>query len=134
MKLNISQAQGRVPVAVIAPEGNVDGSNYRDLIEAGKKLRDEGATAMVLDLSGVAFISSAGLLAIHSIAKMLRGEPPLNPEDGWSALHSMVDQPGAGSSLKLAGPGQTVSQILKKVGFDAYFEVYPDAAAAVAAF
>ena len=134
MKINITQAQGRVPVAVMAPEGYLDGSNYQELIDAGRKLRDAGATAIVLDLSSVGFVSSAGLLAIHSIGLLLRGKQPPDPEYGWSAFHAMANDPGAASNLRLAGPGPLVTQTLKKVGYDAYFEIYPDVASAVAAF
>ena len=134
MKINITQAKGRVPVAVIAPEGNLDGSNYQELIAAGKKLSDSGATAMVLDLSGVGFVSSAGLLAIHSIALLLTGQQPPDPEDGWGALRTMTKGPGAAPSLKLAGPGPRIIQILQKSGFDEYFETYPDVGGAVASF
>lgn len=134
MKINITQAQGRVPVAVMAPEGDLDGTNYQELIAAGKKLHDAGTTAMVLDLSGLGFVSSAGLLAMHSIALLLRGQKPLDPEYGWGALRAMTDGPGTAPSLKLAGPGPRITQILKKVGFDAYFEIHPDVASAVAAF
>lgn len=134
MKINITQVQGRVPVAIMAPEGDVDGSNYQELITAGKKLHDAGANAIVLDLSRVGFISSAGLLGIHSIALVLRGQQPPDPESGWRALRAMTDGPGAMPALKLAGPSPHIIQILQKVGFDAYYEIYPDVKAAVAAF
>jgi anti-anti-sigma regulatory factor len=134
VKVNITQAQGRVPVAVMAPEGNLDGSNYQELIAAAKKLCDGGATAMVLDLSGLEFVSSAGLLAIHSIALLLRGQQPPDPEYGWRALHDMAEGPSTAPSLKLAGPSPLIAQTLKRVAFDTYFEIHPDVETAVAAF
>jgi anti-anti-sigma regulatory factor len=134
LKINLTQVQGKVPVAVMAPEGYLDGSNYQELIAAGTKLCDAGATAMVLDLSKLEFVSSAGLLAIHSIALLLRGQQPPDPEYGWSALHDLKQGPGESPSLKLAGPGPRVIQTLEKSGFDQHFEIYPDVGAAVASF
>ena len=46
----------------------------------------------------------------------------------------MPEGPGAAPSLKLAGPGPQIAQVLETVGFDKYFEVHPDVETAVAAF
>jgi anti-anti-sigma regulatory factor len=134
MKINITHAQGRVPVAVMAPEGDLDGSNYQELIAAGQKLCDAGTKAAVLDLSRVEFLSSAGLLAIHSVALLLSGQRPPDPEGGWGAFHEMAKHPSDAPSLKLAGPGPGIIKILNRSGFDTIFEIYPAADAAVAAF
>ena len=45
-------------------------------------------TGVVLDLGGLTYMGSSGLVAIHSIAALLaRGHEPISPDDGWQAIH-----------------------------------------------
>ena len=53
-------------VTVIGLDGELDGSNFEQVIDAGRAARDAGARRIVLDLSGVSYMGSSGLVAIHS--------------------------------------------------------------------
>ena len=80
-------------------------------------------------------MGSSGLVAIHSIALLLRGQEPTSPDDGWQALH---DLGGAGSeglddSLTLAGPPPSIERVLDRSGMLGLFPVHADRATAVAA-
>ena len=61
-------------LAVIGLVGELDGSNFEQVIDAGRAARDAGAERIVLDLSGLTYMGSSGLVAIHSIALLLRGQ------------------------------------------------------------
>ena len=104
------------------------------MIETGRSLYAEGTRRLVLDLSGLSYMGSSGLVALHSLAVLLRGEEPPDPEYGWSALHSVGQEAGAGSAVKIAGARSSVDRVLDRTGLKRFFEVYPDRAAALASF
>ena len=120
-------------VAVIGLDGELDGSNFEQVIDAGRAARDGGARRIVLDLSGLTYMGSSGLVAIHSIALLLRGQAPTSPEDGWQALHDLGTAGGQDAALTLAGPPPSIERVLDRSGMLGLFTVHPDRAAAVAA-
>lgn len=136
MELTVSQQQGRVPVAVIQPHGDVDASNYTDLVKKVEELFKSGTKDFLIDLSDVPFMSSAGLVALHSIAMLLRGEKPVDHSSGWGALKAMdrVRDGGMQKHVKLLNPQQYVADTFDKAGFTQFFEVYSDLKKAVDSF
>ena len=136
MNMTFTQVQGRVPVTVLRLKGDLDGSTYQSAIAGAKSLYEKGARYMVLDLSNVPYMSSAGIVALQSIAALLRGETPADPEMGWSALHAVerdLDQ-GPQLRLKLLNPQPQVDQVLETVGLKSYLDIYTDLDSAVASF
>jgi anti-anti-sigma regulatory factor len=136
MEISVSTQQGSVPVTVVQPHGDVDASNYAELITKVESLQKDGARDFLLDLSDVSFMSSAGLVALHSISIRLRGEIPNDPQAGWAALKSMDRSREAGMQkhLKLLNPQQYVADTFEKAGFTQFFEIYTDLKKAVASF
>ena len=138
MNITVSQIQGKVPVSVLSIAGDLDGSNYQDLIAAARKAYQTGARHVVVDLSQTPYMSSAGLVALHSIALLMRGAEPPGPESGWNAYHAIAsDQAGSEGSqprVKLLNPQPKIQRTLEMTGLDAFFQIYPDLAAAVASF
>ena len=64
MEIIVSQEYGKVPVGVIRVKGDLDASSYLDLVNTAQQLYDTGTRYMVLDLTDLAFISSAGLASL----------------------------------------------------------------------
>jgi anti-anti-sigma factor len=136
MEITVSTQQGTVPITVVQPHGDVDASNFSQLISKVEALRDEGARDFLLDLSDVPFMSSAGLVALHSIANLLRGEKATDMQAGWTALKSIDRSKEAGlqKHVKLLNPQQYVADTFEKAGFTQFFEVFMDLNKAVASF
>ena len=136
MDTSTTQAQGRVPVTILHLSGRIDASNYQGVFEAAKELYEKGVRDLLLDLSEVSFISSAGIVSIHRIALLFRGEAVDEDESGWSAMKSIDrDQTGGTQQhVKLLNPTPDVDHTLDLVGFKRYFDIYTDREAAVAAF
>jgi anti-anti-sigma regulatory factor len=136
MDITVSTQQGSLPVTVVQPHGDVDASNYAELVSKVEALVKDGAKDFILDLSDVSFMSSAGLVALHSIAILLRGEKPADPQSGWSALKSIdrSRERGMQKHVKLLKPQAYVAETFEKAGFTQFFEIYPDLKKAVASF
>ena len=136
MNISTSQAQGNVPVTVIKLDGQLDGQNYQELITKGQELFTAGARDFLLDLSDLTYISSAGLVALHSLALLARGEVLPDTESGWSAYRSMgrANEAGVQKHVKLLNPRSEVMSVLDMVGFGNLFEVYTNLDEAVNSF
>ena len=136
MNITVSTEKGRVPVTVVSLDGQLDGQNYQDVIDKARALYEAGTRDILMDLGELTYISSAGLVSLHSIALMLRGEAPPDPEQGWAALRSMGGsrQAGLQEHIKLLNPRPEVSSVLDMVGFTTFFEIFTDRATAVQSF
>ena len=136
MEITVSQEQGRVTVSVIRITGHLDGQTYQALIAKARELVQTGAQNILLDLSDLTYISSAGLVSLHTIALMTRGEELPDPEQGWSTLKSMdrARDGGLQKHLKLLNPRPEVTKVLEMVGFSSFFEVFTDKKTAIDSF
>ena len=135
MNITVTEVTKRVPITIVEVIGDIDGSNFKDLIAKGSEAVHRGTNAMLLDLNQVNYVSSAGLLAIQTIAALLSKETPPDPDAGWQSLHRME---GATMSkpalLKLLNPQPRVQRALSLVGFDRFIEIYTDREVALASF
>jgi anti-anti-sigma regulatory factor len=136
MNISVSQKQGNVPVTVLKLDGQLDGQNYQELIAKAQELYKAGARDFLLDLSDLTYISSAGLVALHSMALLVKGEELPDTEYGWSAYRSMGRTSAAGlqTHVKLFNPREEVKNVLEMVGFTTVFEVFTDIDEAVKSF
>ncbi|HLO14752.1 MAG TPA: STAS domain-containing protein [Anaerolineales bacterium] len=136
MNISVSQAQGNVPVTIIKLDGQLDGQTFQQLITKAQELYKEGRRDFLLDLSDLTYISSAGLVALHSVALLSRGEELPDTEGGWSAYRSMGRSSEAGMQrhVKLLNPRSEVMGVLDMVGFGNVFQVYTNLDEAVNSF
>jgi anti-anti-sigma regulatory factor len=136
MNISVSQAQGKVPVTIVKLEGQLDGQTYQDLINKGREAYKAGGRDFLVDLSDLTYISSAGLVALHSMALLVKGEELPDPEQGWSAYRSMSrsKEAGAQQHLKLLNPRAEVRNVLDMVGFTAVFQIFTDLDEALKSF
>jgi anti-anti-sigma factor len=136
MEIIVTQTQGRVPVTVLQPHGELDASNYHDLIAKALELYEAGTRDMLLDLSDVPYMSSSGLVALHRIAVMLRGEDASEPASGWEAMRAIRRDLGHGfeKHLKLFNAQADVSESLGISGFNEFIQAHTDFQAAIDSF
>jgi anti-anti-sigma regulatory factor len=136
MNITVEQAQGRLPVTVLGIHGDLDGSNYQTLVAKAKEVYDIGARDLILDMSDMPFMSSAGLVALHGIALLMRNEKPPDPDSGWEAFHAIGRDQNAGAQqhVKLFNPQPKVSRTLEMTGMNQLFEIHTDLQEAIASF
>ena len=136
MQVTVEQVEGRVPVTILAIQGDLDASNYEQVIAKARELYAAGVRHLLLDLSNMPFMGSSGVVAIHSIALLMRGETPPDPDAGWQAIHS-IDHARAGGmqqQVKLLSPQPKVSRTLQMTSMSDFFEIHTDRQAAIASF
>jgi anti-anti-sigma factor len=92
---------------------------YKDLEARATEAREAGTRNLVLDLSGVSYMGSAGLRAIHTISKSFNAG-----ETRATAL----------SRVKLLTPSAEVLKVIKTLGFDSFLDIRDNIDDAVAAF
>lgn len=110
VEINISEMKR---VRLLEVNGRVDSTSAGELGSALDKSIEEGRTSLVLDLSGVEYMSSAGLREMVRVLKQVRR--------------------GSGD-LRIANPSERVKEVLELAGLDSIFEIYPTQVEAVGSF
>jgi anti-anti-sigma factor len=131
------EVAGRVPITVLTLEGELDASNFESLVDDVHELYGRGTRALLIDLGGLTFLASSGLVALHSIVRILHGEAPDDLEAGWDILHHLGDDVASGDTqrdVQLAAPQPAVARVLQRTGMDRLFVIHESRDAAIAAF
>jgi anti-anti-sigma factor len=132
MDIEVTEIQGKVPVTIIKVKGNVDASTYEAFQAVAETEFNRGARYVLLDLSEVAYISSAGFRAVSQIFKLLRSQ--LSNQAQTQMSQGLRDGSYKAPNLKLLGPNPRVLEALRLAGFDTFLEIHDDREAAIASF
>ena len=135
MLISVSQKQGQVPVSVLHLHGDLDSSNYTEVIQKAQELFDHDARYLVIDLEKVPFMSSAGLMALHTIALLFGGNALPDSPGGkvYRSINPERDQE-IPKHVKLLNPQPAVDHVLETVGLKQFFQTFTELAAAVNSF
>ena len=136
MEMKSSAVSGSPSIVILDLDGELDASNYLDVIDRVRQLYAGGPRQLVIDLSDLTFLSSSGLVSLHSAALVMRGEEPPSPELGWSAFHAIATdvEQGFEACCKLVNPKGRVLKTLEMPGFNTFLEIFDDTDAAVHSF
>ena len=120
---------GQVPVTIMQVKGDL---TAEEPLESEARLAfQDGARNIVLDLSHVPYISSAGLRAIHVLYMMLRSA---DPQDEATATLGIARGTYKSPHLKLVNPTRNGLRALTTAGYDMFLDVFDDVPKAVAQF
>ncbi len=133
MTIDVERVEGDPQVTVVALDGELDASNYEQVIDVVRDAYQGGSRGLVLDLNALSFMASSGLFALHSAVRIMRGETPPDPEGGWGALHEMSHDDSQTSNVRIAGAQDAISRVLERTGMTRLFGIDADRAAAIAA-
>jgi hypothetical protein len=101
MQITTEQIQANIPVTILRLSGDLDGSNYRDVIAKAQELHRSGARHLIIDLTNVPFMSSAGIVALHNAALLFGGKEAPDVENGWRALKAVSSAEEAGMQAQV---------------------------------
>lgn len=129
LQINMYTHEARVPVTVFELAGELDASNYDQFLHKTLGALDAGAQYVVLDLSRLRYISSAGLRAVYTLERALSDKEEV-PAGGSDA------NPGSFKSpyLKLFNPLPNVRHALDLMGLTTSLEIYSDLSEALGSF
>lgn len=139
MKTSVEEAEGPIRVTILRVDGDIDSSTYEALIEEGRRLRDDGARDVLLDLRSVPYMGSSGLVAIHAIALLFNGGDAPATDSGWEAHHAIARSVDDGLQphvkvLLPADPASPLRRVFERTGMNRFIDVRDDEADALAAF
>ena len=130
MDVSVSQAQGKVPVTIFRITGAV--TDNQELEALAQTAYDGGARSIVLDLTDVPYMATAGLRALHAIFTLLRMDSPEESDEATKA--GIAAGTFMSPHLKLLNPSAHVLEVLKVAGYDMFLEIHRDLNQAVASF
>ncbi len=138
MNITVNKVEKQTPITILRLEGELDASNYESLITKTQELYAEGTRNLLLDLGNLTFVSSSGLVSLHSMALIMRGEPLDESQEGWRAFHAISQDldkaSGQEEHFKLLKPQPLVKKVLDTAGFTKVMPVFDDEETAVASF
>lgn len=123
-------------VTVMHLMGDVDSSNYTEVIVKAQTIYNDGGRNLLLDLEKVPYVSSAGLMAFHTIARIFAGHSIKGGENGRPTFRSInpKEDASARDRFKLLNPQPAVEQVLDVIGLKQFFEIHTDLDAGVRSF
>jgi anti-anti-sigma regulatory factor len=138
MNISIEQSAANSYLAIMKLQGELDGSSYMSLIQQAQQLYAAGTRQLLLDLSELKFMSSAGLVGLHTVVMVMRGQQPPDMEDGWGVMHGISREITStvqfDANCKLLQPQPHVQKTLDVTGFSQILEVFTDRDTAVNSF
>jgi anti-anti-sigma factor len=141
MKMSVTQNQIPTSVTILRLEGSLDSSNNENLVVEARNLFAAGVRDLILDLSKLTFISSAGLRAFHIIAQLFQSTSKAAQGESWDEYRWTVyngTKPGQSRGIqehvKLLSPTKEVREVLDLIGFSFIFEIFTDLNQATASF
>ena len=132
MDISISHTQGKVPVTIMRINGDLDATAYETFEPKAKNEISSGSNDLLIDLSGVPFMSSAGIRVINSLYYQLH--PYTSEENKKRISRGVRDGTYEAPHLKLLKPNKRVLEVLKLVGVDMYLGIYSNEQNAISAF
>ncbi len=123
---------GRVPIAILAVSGKVDTASFEEFMFCAEDVIHQGARYILVDMTEVPYMSSAGLRALNAIFNKLQNlDPSLNRAEVLQAINK-----GRYKSphLKILNLSKLSRIAFETAGFDMFLETYDDLQTAISSF
>ena len=111
LNINVSQIQADPPATVIHLSGHLHGETERDLIAAARQAQASGSKYLLLDLSDLDVLTSAGLRAIQLIFKLF------TPKSDTGVINQHGEEPYKSPYFKIVCPKPQIYYVLNISGF-----------------
>ena len=132
MQVTASVAQSKPSVTILAIQGEISAQTNDQFEAAARQSIESGARNLLLDLTQVPYVSTAGLRSIQTIFTLLH--TPDTEAESEAMRKGLRDGSFKSPHLKLLKPTPEVAKVLRITGFDMFIESYRDLPAALAAF
>lgn len=133
MEIAVSIRQAEQPIAIMQLKGEISAANYMEVVNTARELYNNPARHLIIDLSGVTSVSSAGLVGLHKIALVYTGDPQMQVDKDESRP-DFTHNSSARKFVKLLSPQPEVDEALKNAGLKLFFKVFTDLETALQSF
>src|SRR6185436_18144778 len=136
MEIKVSIHQSEQPIAILKIIGDINASNYMEVVNKAQELFDKPAHNLIIDLSEVTSVSTTGLVALHKIALVYSGVPQEMDQDAATKDRrpDFTHSSNARKFVKLLSPQPEVDKALEKAGMKLFFKVFKDLESAIESF
>jgi anti-anti-sigma regulatory factor len=115
-------------VTILHLSGHLHGNTEPQLLDRARQAYEDGSKYLLLDLSGVEVLTSAGLRAIHNIFNVF------TPQSDVELIHQHGEEPYKSPYFKLVCPNPNVYYVLNIAGFLQNILIYNNMDEAVNSF
>ncbi len=134
MEIKTFTEKSDVVVTVMHVDGNIDSSTYSAFQSKADELIKSGAHYILIDLSHVPFVSSAGMRALQHVYEQLRRLHPDSDVSDEEVKQGIRAGTYKSPRLKLLNPSKEALKTFEMTGFDMYIEIFTDKSEAIASF
>jgi anti-anti-sigma factor len=128
LTINKSQIQGEGSAIILHLIGQLDGSTENQLLDQARQAHEDGATHLLIDLSEVTMLTSAGLRAIQNTLKLF------TPQSDLDIMHQHTGEPYKSPYFKMVCPNPQIYYVLNIAGFLHNIPIYSDMDEAIGSF
>jgi anti-anti-sigma factor len=128
LNITASQIQGDVPVTILHLSGHLHGNTESELLDRARQALEDGSKHLLLDLSDVQVLTSAGLRAIHNIFNLY------TPQTDRAVIKQHGEEPYKSPYFKLVCPNPDVYYVLNIAGFLQNILIYNNMEEAASSF
>ena len=111
LTISTSQIQGDVSVTVLHLNGHLHGATENVVLDHARQAKEDGAKHILIDLSELEVLSSAGLRAIQNIFKLF------TPQEDLELMHNQEGEPYKSPYMKIVCPNPQIYYIFNIAGF-----------------
>jgi len=134
MEIKVFTENGRVPVTVMHVDGNIDSASYEMFQKKAEESIKTGSRHILVDLSHVKFVSSAGLRALHNLFNELRTLDSDSNLTEDEVKHGISSGTYKSPHLKILNLSPETRTAFEMAGFDMFIETHTDMKTAVDSF
>ena len=128
LSITASQVQGEVSVTILHLSGHLHGNTEPQLLDRARQAYEDGSKYLLLDLSNLEILTSAGLRAIHNIFNLF------TPQSDVEIIHQHGEEPYKSPYFKLVCPNPHIYYVLNIAGFLQNIPIYNNMDEAVNSF
>jgi anti-anti-sigma regulatory factor len=128
LTITTSQIKGDVSVTVFHLEGHLHGATEKELVDRARQAYEDGARYLLLEISELEVLASAGLRAIQMIFKLF------TPPDDVDTMRQHGDEPYKSPYFKVVCAKPEIYYILNITGFSQNILIYNNMEDATSSF
>jgi len=126
--ITASQVQGDISVTILHLSGHLHGATEQDLLDHARQAHEDGTRHLLLDMSSLEVLSSAGLRAIHSVFNLF------TPQSDVEVIREHHEEPYKSPYMKLVCPNPQIYYVLNIAGFLQNIIIYNNMDEAIKSF